>query len=188
MDGVTELLARTTHKDSTSIRCKLCADNAFESVLKLRKTFDLEGQPLRQMAQSLVGIHDRRVIVVDIAARNFLVATDRAIKFSDFTGSSLIELDNDMQTADDNGYSIYTDIGQLGAVTYEVTTGKECHFALCKGLLQGPATALYPRRESLPSTDGIWLGPIIEKCWRKGAFCSSRGPSAVLYSATPNLG
>jgi hypothetical protein len=40
MDGVTELLARTTLEDSTPVRSKLCTDNASELVLKLRKTFD----------------------------------------------------------------------------------------------------------------------------------------------------
>ena len=67
-----------------------------------------------------------------------------SVKFSDFTESSLLELDCDMQEADDNGYSIYTDIGQLAAVMYEIITGDKCVFDLFKGQPQGPATAAWP--------------------------------------------
>ena len=136
------------------------------------------------MAETLASIHDRRVIVADIRARNFLLAKDMSVKFSDFTESSLLELDCDMQEADGNGYSIYTDIGQLGAVMYEVTTGEKCVFDLFKGQPLGPANAAWPRREHLPSTQEIRLGSIIEKCWTKGAFRSCRELSAALDSAT----
>ncbi|PGH12837.1 hypothetical protein AJ79_04061 [Helicocarpus griseus UAMH5409] len=44
----------------------------------------------RQMAHALATIHDRRVIVADISARNFLLAADPSIvKFSDFTVDNL---------------------------------------------------------------------------------------------------
>jgi hypothetical protein len=139
----------------------------------------------RDMAQTLASIHDRRVIVADIRARNFLLAKDLStIKFSDFTESSLLELDCDMQNVDDNGYSIYTDIGQLGAVMYEVITGEKCVFDLFKGQPPGPATAAWPRRDYLPNTEESWLGSIIEKCWTKGAFRSCRELSVALDSAT----
>lgn len=37
-----------------------------------------------------------------------------------------------MENAEDDGYSIQTDIGQLGAVIYEVVTGNKCEFNLFK--------------------------------------------------------
>lgn len=138
----------------------------------------------RQMAHSLAAIHDLRVIVADICARNFLLAKDMSVVFSDFTESSLLERTCDMQKTDDNGYSIYTDIGQLGAVMYEVITGDKCHFDLFRDLPLGPTSAVWPRREHLPSTQFIWLGSIIEKCWTKGAFRSSHELAAALNSAT----
>ena len=138
----------------------------------------------REMAQTLSLIHDHRVIVADIDIRNFLVAKDMSIKFSDFTESSLLELACDMQATEDNGYSIYTDIGQFGAVMYEVITGQKCDFDLFKDQPQGPARAVWPRREHLPSTEDIWLGSIIEKCWTKGAFGSSHELSVSLALAT----
>ncbi|KAL1987063.1 hypothetical protein VTN96DRAFT_4937 [Rasamsonia emersonii] len=117
----------------------------------------------RQMARTLVRIHDRRVIVADIASRNFLLASDLSVKFCDFTESSIMPPHIDMETADDNGYSIQTDIGQLGAVMYEVVTGERCEFDLFQDQ-EASSHATWPRGETLPSTENIWLGPIIEKC------------------------
>lgn len=118
----------------------------------------------REMARTLIHIHDLCVIVADIATRNFLLAANLSVKFLDFTESSILPLGTDMQAADDAGYSIYTDIGQLGAVMYEVVTGEPYHFDLYKGQLAGPAIAAWPRREDLPSTQDIWLDSIIETC------------------------
>ena len=86
----------------------------------------------RDMARGLIYIHDLRVIVADIAARNFLLSSDLTIKFSDFTESTILPLDTDMQMADDAGYSIFTDIGQLGAVMYETIMEQSCDFDLSK--------------------------------------------------------
>ncbi|RHZ45972.1 uncharacterized protein CDV56_103549 [Aspergillus thermomutatus] len=124
----------------------------------------------RQMAQALSHIHRRSVIVADIACRNILLDSDLNIKFCDFTESTIMPLHTNMETADDNGYSIQTDIGQLGAVMYEVVTGKPCKFDLHEN---HASRATWPRRETLPSTKDIWIGSIIEKCWTQGAYQSS---------------
>ncbi|PKX89059.1 kinase-like protein [Aspergillus novofumigatus IBT 16806] len=116
----------------------------------------------RQMAHALCDIHGRSVIVADIACRNLLLDSTLAIKFCDFTESTIMPPDTDMETADDNGYSIQTDIGQLGKVIYEVVSGEHCEFDLHENDV---SRATLPRRETLPSTEEIWLGPIIEKCW-----------------------
>ncbi|EGC44025.1 conserved hypothetical protein [Histoplasma capsulatum var. duboisii H88] len=138
----------------------------------------------RQMAHTLVRIHDRCVIVADIATKNFVLSTDLSIKSCDFTESSILPLGSDMERADDHGYSIYTDIGQLGAVIYEVITGQHCEFDLFRDQPSGPACAAWPRREILPSTKNVWLGSIIEKCWAKGAFRNARSLLAALDLVT----
>ncbi|OAP55121.1 hypothetical protein AYL99_10821 [Fonsecaea erecta] len=121
----------------------------------------------------LTAIHERYVIAADITARNILVAKGASVvKFSDLIESTLLDRDCDMQQADDNGYSMYTDIGQ------------KCDFDLFKDVPSGPAGAVWPRREHLPTTRDIWLGSIIEKCSSKGAFQTSEELSAVLDSAT----
>ncbi|GAB7350699.1 hypothetical protein MBLNU459_g1258t1 [Dothideomycetes sp. NU459] len=64
--------------------------------------------------------------------------------------SSILPLEADMKTIDDNGYSMFTDIGQFGAVMYEIISGQKCEFDLFKDQPPGPATAAWPPRDSLP--------------------------------------
>ncbi|KAG5288128.1 hypothetical protein I7I48_10233 [Histoplasma ohiense] len=109
----------------------------------------------QQMAHTLVHIHNCCVIVADIATKNFVLSTDLSVKFCDFTESSILPLGSDMERADDHGYSIYTDIGQLGAVIYEVITRQCCEFDLFRDQLSGPACAVWPWREILPSTKNV---------------------------------
>lgn len=122
---------------------------------------------IREMARALVLIHERRVIVADITSGSFLLNADLSIKFSDFAESIVLPLDTDMDTVDDNGYSIYTDIGRLGAVIYEITTGKRSRFDLFKHQSSNTTKAAMPPRNTLPSTKNILLGEVIEKCWTK---------------------
>ncbi|OJJ68701.1 hypothetical protein ASPBRDRAFT_310138 [Aspergillus brasiliensis CBS 101740] len=82
-----------------------------------------------------------------------------------FGEASLLPIDTDMETAGDGGYSIQTDIGQLGTVIYEVIARQICGFDLFREGVPLDSRATWPRRDSLPSTDGLWLGSIIEKCW-----------------------
>ncbi|KAG5294791.1 serine/threonine protein kinase [Histoplasma ohiense] len=135
----------------------------------------------RQMARALEQIHDRRVLIADIASRNFLLDSNLSVKFCDFTEASILPFGTAMETVDDNGYSIQTDIGQLGAVMYEVVTGgQRCQFDLFKDNLPDDGRARWPHRDSLPSTEGLWLGPIIERCWIKGGFQNAHYLSQAL--------
>lgn len=136
----------------------------------------------REMARTLEYIHDQRVLVADIASRNFLLDSDMRIKFCDFSEASLLPLDVDMDTLDDNGYTTRIDLGFLGAVIYEVVTGKKCEIDLFKDNLPTDGRATWPRREFLPSTEDVWLGSIIEDCWVDGGFPNSRSLLRALDS------
>lgn len=125
---------------------------------------------LREMAHALACIHSRSVIVADIASRNLLLDSNLSIRFCDFTEASIMPLDDDIETVEDDGYSVQTDIGQLGAIFYEVVTGERCRFDVYYDLPMDASEAIWPPRESLPSTDGLWLGSIIERCWTKGGY------------------
>jgi hypothetical protein len=65
-------------------------------------------------------------------------------------------------------------------VIYEVITGQPHEFDPLKDHPFGPATAIWLGGEDFPNIDNIWLGSIIEICWKKGAFHSTRDLSAVL--------
>ncbi|EZF28820.1 serine/threonine protein kinase [Trichophyton interdigitale MR816] len=136
----------------------------------------------RETARTLSRIHNRRVIVADISSRNLLLNADLSITICDFTESSILPLTANIEAANDNGYSIQTDIGQLGAVMYEVITGEQCEFNLFgDGVSDGRAA--WPRRETLPCTQNVWLGPIIARCWTEGGFRNAHCLSEALASA-----
>ncbi|OQE21409.1 hypothetical protein PENFLA_c014G03305 [Penicillium flavigenum] len=142
------------------------------------------------MARTLQYIHDQRVLVADIASQNFLLDSDMTIKFCDFSEASVLPLDVDIDTVDDNGYTTRIDIGFLGAVIYEVVTGEKCELDLFKDNLPTDGRATWPRRELLPSTEDVWLGSIIEDRWIDGGFRNARSllralDSVALHSSAP---
>ncbi|EGD90706.2 serine/threonine protein kinase [Trichophyton rubrum D6] len=138
-------------------------------ITKIRPSRLLQLFWFRETAFTLSRIHDRRVIVADVSSRNLLLDADLSIKICDFTESSILPLTANIEAANDNGYSIQTDIGQLGAVMYEVITGEQCEFNLFGGEVSN-GRAAWPRRETLPNTQNVWLGPIIARCWTEGGF------------------
>jgi serine/threonine protein kinase len=166
-DGVVTFLGCS----ETATKLRLMENGDLRSYLSQNKpSKSLQLSWFRSMAHSLSQIHDRRIIVADIATRNFLLDADFNVKICDFTESVQLPLDTCMETADWAGYSIHTDIGQLGAVMYEVVVGEKCEFDIFRDPSLETTNGTWPRREDLPSTEGLWLGPIIERCWTKGAF------------------
>ncbi|RMD44027.1 hypothetical protein DV735_g1079, partial [Chaetothyriales sp. CBS 134920] len=131
----------------------------------LRKYLDNHRPPqsrqllwMRDMARALTSIHRRGVLVEDIASRNFLLDSDLAPYFCDFATSS--------ELTDSQGWSVDAELGQFGAVMYEIVTGKKIEFPVW---YDEAGSARLPTRTNLPSTKGVWLGSTIEKCWT-GAF------------------
>ncbi|PYH95664.1 serine/threonine protein kinase [Aspergillus ellipticus CBS 707.79] len=168
-DGIVSLVDFSTK----STRLRLMKNGDLRSYLSQQQQTpprNLQLSWFRTMARTLAYIHDQRVLVSDIASRNFLLDSDLSIKFCDFTEAIKLPLDSDMATADYGGYCVQTDIGQLGAVLYEVVAGEKCEFDIFKYMSVDDSRGTWPRREDLPSTEGIWLRQIIEKCWTQGAF------------------
>ncbi|KAJ5259259.1 hypothetical protein N7478_012240 [Penicillium angulare] len=118
-----------------------------------------------QMAQTLSYIHDRSVLVADIASRNLLFDSDLSMEFCDFSEASLLPLDSDMEAVDNLGYTTQVDIGFLGAVFYEVVTGIKCDINLFEHNDPTDGRDYWPDRSGLHPTQDIWLGRIIEGCW-----------------------
>lgn len=121
-----------------------------------------------QLVDALEYIHSRRVIVTDIRARNVVLDDESNVKFIDFSESTLMPLDWDLEGPDHLGYSILSDIGQLGAVMFQLVTGEKCRFDIFPPVEEDGDEVTWPRRDTLPSTDDVWLGDLIEKCWTQG--------------------
>lgn len=153
---------------------------------KSRPSHQLQLTWFREMARTLCYIHDRCVLVADIATRNFLLDTDMSLKICDFSEASLLPLDSNMETVDENGFTTQIDIGLLGTVMYEIATGNKCEIDLFKDNSPTDGRAYWPERKSLPSTKGIWLGWIIEGCWN-GEFRSAHSLLQALDSVDIRL-
>ncbi|KAK2812763.1 hypothetical protein FQN50_001092 [Emmonsiellopsis sp. PD_5] len=123
---------------------------------------------LTSMAHTMSYIHGYRIIIADIRLDNLLLTEDMCVKFCDFGESAMMPLDWDLNGTDDLGFSILTDIGQFGAVMFEIVTGQKCKFDLAQGRREPGDLYTWPPRDSLPSTTNTWLGNIIEKCWTRG--------------------
>ncbi|EHY60660.1 hypothetical protein ABEF92_001225 [Exophiala dermatitidis] len=120
---------------------------------------------LTTIAHTIAYIHEHRVLIADIRLDNLLLDGTGAVKFCDFSESALMPLDWDLSGTDDLGFSILTDIGQFGAVMYEIITGLKSRFHLRQERKGHEDLYVCPPRDSLPSTENIWLGYLIEKCW-----------------------
>lgn len=123
---------------------------------------------LTQLAHAMAHIHSRRVIIGDFRLDNIVYDENMSIKLVDFSESSLMPLDWDLDGCDGSGFSIWTDLGQFGAVMFDMITGQRCAFDIYHDWRQVGDQPTWPRRDTLPSTSGVWLGSIIEKCWTKG--------------------
>ena len=177
-DGVVRCLGFSTE----ATQLAYMANGDLEAyVAKYRPSHQLQLAWFCEVTRTLGYIHDRRVLVTDIASRNFLLDSDLSLKFCDFSEASLLPLCSNMEVVDDNGYTTRIDIGLLGKVMYEVVTGNKCEIDLYKDNSSTDGRAYWPERKTLPSTQGIWLGWIIEGCW-DGEFRSTHSLLRALES------
>ncbi|KAM3467421.1 hypothetical protein NHJ6243_000042 [Beauveria neobassiana] len=144
-----------------------------------RPSSELQLRWFLEMAQALDYIHDRCVLIADIASRNFLLDAHLSLKICDFSEASLLPLGSDMLTADDNGYTTQIDIGLLGTVMYEIVTGVQWKVDLYKDNDPADGRAYWPARGALPDTESLAFGGIIEGCWI-GRFLSAGHLSQAL--------
>ena len=182
-DGVVRCLGFSTE----ATQLAYMANGDLQTYLaKCRPSYQLQLAWFRETVRTLGYIHDRCVLVADIASRNFLLDSDLSLKFCDFSESSLLQLDANMDAVDDNGYTARIDIGLLGTVMYEVVTGNKCEIDLFKDNSPTDGRAYWPDRKFLPSTQDIWLGWIIEGCW-DGEFRDTRSLLRTLDSVDVRL-
>lgn len=94
-DGVVPFLGYS----DTAIKLRLMENGDLRSYLSQNKPSQaLQLSWFRSMAHSLSQVHDRRVIVADIATRNFLLDAELNVKICDFTESMLMPLDTNMES------------------------------------------------------------------------------------------
>lgn len=174
-------IVRCHNLDSTdvSIQMDLMKGDLRQYLAEKRPEQKVQLSWLSKMAHTMAYIHDHRVIIADIRLDNLLLDDTLAVKFCDFSESALMPLDWDIGGTDDLGFSIFTDIGQFGGAMYEIITGLRLDYDLPQDDNKPESLFICPPRDSLPSTQNIWLGHIIDKCWTQ-AFNSAHELAAEL--------
>lgn len=151
-----------------AIQLPLLNDGTLDRYLKccIRPTRAHQLEWMKQMAGTLSRMHDRRVLFVDVASRNMLIHPNGSIIFCDFGTSLIFPLETDIWMIEEFGFSFATDICELGAVMYEVVEGRQ----LTDFDRIAEEAGGWPPRDQLPTTNGVFLGSVIEACWTKGKF------------------
>lgn len=134
---------------------------------------------LREAAHIIRRIHERRVLVADIATRNFLLDENLSLQMCDFTESVIVSSEEeDMANfVSEDFVSVKFDIARFGSMMYEVTSGSRYEFyvipEIATDLDDDPESKTFkawPTAEKFPNTKDVFLGGIIRKCWLGDGF------------------
>jgi serine/threonine protein kinase len=111
-----------------------------------------------QATECVARCHERRVLVFDIALRNFLLMEDFDLRMIDFANSALLELEADVSKADVDGGTAKVDIFHLSNVIYSILTWRvfSCR---CE------EESEWPSLDQMPDLSGVDCGQVIRDCW-----------------------
>lgn len=146
---------------------------------------------LQEAAHIIRRVHERRVLVADIAARNFLLDENLSLQMCDFTESVILSNDEDMANfVSEDFVSIKFDIARFGSMMYEVTSGTRYEFYVVPDIEadldddpESKAFKAWPASEKLPDTDNVFLGDIIWRCWVGDGFLTMQEVCHALDNA-----
>lgn len=148
---------------------------------------------LQEAAHIIRRVHERRVLIADIATRNFLLDETLSLQMCDFTESVIVLNDEDMTNfLSEDFVSIKSDIARFGSMMYEVLSGSRYEFYVVPeigtDLEDDPESKTFkawPTAEKLPNTDNVFLGAIIRGCWAKDGFLTMQEVCHALDNADP---
>ncbi|OJJ67155.1 hypothetical protein ASPBRDRAFT_349942 [Aspergillus brasiliensis CBS 101740] len=137
-------------------------------------------QWLQEAAHTIRGIHERRVLVAEIATRNFLLEEDLSLHICDFTESVIVANDEDMSDfVSDDYVSVKSDISRFGSMMYEVISGNQFEFYVIPDIEtdldddpEFKTFKTWPTADRLPDLNNVFLGDVIGRCWAREGFLS----------------
>ncbi|GAB7337721.1 hypothetical protein MBLNU457_g3002t1 [Dothideomycetes sp. NU457] len=100
--------------------------------------------------------HEARVLLFDIAMRNFVVSDDTTLRAIDFEQADLLAYGTDMSKAQSNGLTVNIDLLHLGCVLYSLASATK---------FQVDCAFEEEWLNEFPSVEGIAAGQIIRGCW-----------------------
>lgn len=188
-----EGVLKPIHISDTEIRMPYISHGSLDRYMSASRTVIGDEQRLawfQNAADIIYRVHGQRVIVADIAARNFLVNEDLSLQLCDFSESIIIPEDTALdEFISEDFLSIKFDIARFGSMVYEIVSGSRFEFyvnpEIDMDLDDGVAKTYkkWPTSERFPDTSNILLGDIIRKCWLRDGFCSMKDVHVALHSA-----
>ncbi|KXG54484.1 uncharacterized protein PGRI_076280 [Penicillium griseofulvum] len=150
---------------------------------------------LQEAAHIIRRVHERRVLIVDIATRNFLLDENLALQMCDFTESVIVSDDEGMANfVSEDLVSVKFDIARFGSMIYEVISGCRCEFYVVPEMEtdidDDPESKIFkawPTDEKLPNVNSVFLGAIIRRCWAEDGFLTMQEVCHALDKADPKL-
>jgi serine/threonine protein kinase len=133
---------------------------------------------LRDAAHIVNRVHERRVLIADIATRNFLLNPDLSLQMCDFTESVIVPVDENIRSfVSEDFVSMKFDIARFGSMMYEITSGSRYEFYVIPEIAsdieddtESKTFKTWPTAEKLPNTENVFLGDIIRNCWLESGF------------------
>ena len=144
---------------------------------------------ISSLVDTVYHFHAAKVLMMDIAFRNVMLADDLSFKMIDFGQYCLFPLEADINEVDENGYTAQADIFHLGCMIYSIVTWKryELNSNSASGF-EDPIDYAWPVLSALPPTQDILFGHIVKKCWTSSYETSTQLQQEFqecLISATP---
>lgn len=121
---------------------------------------DIKIEWILSIIDTLSYVRSRRVLVDEIALRNFLVV-DGQLKLADFGQSAMLPILTDMETVCDNDLTTSIEIFHLGWVIYSIAVWHvhEHYFFSEEHEMQ------WPTSQDLPPSEGLFCRYLVERCW-----------------------
>ncbi|KJX96015.1 hypothetical protein TI39_contig846g00001 [Zymoseptoria brevis] len=117
-----------------------------------------------QATEVIARCHERGVLVLDIALRNFLLTEDFNLRIVDFANSWLISPEEDITKVNVHGGTASLDMLYLSTVIFSILTWQD-YSTDCSD------ESNWPSSDTMPDLTGLTFGPVIQKCWLKEYTC-----------------
>lgn len=160
--GVAECLSCTTN----GIRLRYYPNGSLHDLISRHgpPSMSWRWQWALQATDTIACCHEKGVLVLDIALRNFLLTDDFDLRIIDFANSSLVSQEVDITKVNIDGGTVLLDLLYLATVIYSILTWQDF------------STHCYdeedwPSADTMPSLAGLAFGPVIQKCWLREYNC-----------------
>lgn len=128
---------------------------------------------MTEAARIVKACHDARVLLFDIALRNFVIAEDGTLAAIDFAQAVVLPTNTDMSQANDDGLTTRIDIFHLGGVLYSLSIWSRME-------MDCDDEEHWPSLQGFPDTTGIPWASLIEDAGSDDSSLSTVSSSLVI--------